>query len=174
MIQSGEVDVGRVICPVSTQLHRGTEMVERKAYGRLISLKNIRLKHLQLMEERGLLRQTNSETLTTDECKDMLNKRNGKLPFFNLNVASFTEQPCTFFISTSASQFIKSCFSIFTVVYSDSASPEELQKLIRSTETQRSFVIWHDHSDIAGRSTYVICIWFMYDPAVYLTEQELG
>ena len=87
MIQSGEVDVGRVICPVSTQLHRGTEMVERKAYGRLISLKNIRLKHLQLMEERGLLRQTNTENLTTDECKDMLTNRNGKLPFFNLNVA---------------------------------------------------------------------------------------
>ena len=60
------------------------------------------------------------------------------------------------------------------MVHSDSASPEELQKLIRSTETQRSFVIWHDHFDIAGRSTYVICIWFMYDPAVYLTEQELG
>lgn len=36
----------------------------------------------------------------------------------------------------------------------------------------RNMVVWHDHSDILGKSHYLFMVWFLYDEMVYLTDNE--
>ena len=38
----------------------------------------------------------------------------------------------------------------------------------------RHFKIWHDHSSIAGHSHLLVMIAAIYDPAFYLTSEEVG
>ena len=77
MIAAGGIDIGRAISRVPSKPDHKMEDNEKEVYGRLISLKNIRLKHLKLMKEKGLLRKTNTEKMTKTECMRELDKRKG-------------------------------------------------------------------------------------------------
>lgn len=45
---------------------------------------------------------------------------------------------------------------------------EQAEKFTRT----RNMVVWHDHSDILGKSHYLFMVWFLYDEMVFLTDNE--
>ena len=60
---------------------------------------------------------------------------------------------------------------MLAVPYPPDATDGELQNMILIAETTRNFVICYHTTNY---NVQIIYIWFIYDPAVYLTETELG
>ena len=77
MIENGEIDMGRLICPVSRLLQKGGCAIEQVVFGRCIDLQKIRKLHLESMATKKLLRQTNLLQINASQCKHILNKHNG-------------------------------------------------------------------------------------------------
>ena len=62
---------------------------------------------------------------------------------------------------------------IIAVYNNTDDTTEHLREKCTKLETTRQFVCWHDHSDIAGSTYYIVTVWFIYDPAIYLTDKEV-
>ena len=77
-IISGEISLGRAICPITISVadHRGLREVLLS--GRIMSMDQIRVSHMERMEALSLLRNSKASTLTMDQCYDILRKRQGR------------------------------------------------------------------------------------------------
>ena len=78
MIANGEIDIGRRISSTLNFPRGSAEELKKKCLGRLMTLENIRQKHLQLVFDHGYLRQTKVESLTLEDCRNELEKRKGR------------------------------------------------------------------------------------------------
>ena len=82
MVNSGEINIGSPICPITIQRHRAADgtvtAVETEHHGRYIKLKDIVLKHLKIIDHHGLLRSTHVEKMPAAELKRVLTDRKGK------------------------------------------------------------------------------------------------
>ena len=82
MIDDGTIDVGREICPIERKTMRlvGEEVCQKTIHekGRVRSLRDIGMKHLQAMESHGLLRRTQANTMTADHLRRALQRRKGE------------------------------------------------------------------------------------------------
>ena len=68
--------MGRPICPVSSTIERDRQY-EQTVEGRVISLTEIRMQHLEKMFNMGILRMTKTESLSAGECKEVLARFKG-------------------------------------------------------------------------------------------------
>ena len=75
-ILSGEVDVGRPICPITRVIYR-ERPYQQTVDGRVISLSEIRKRHLTQMQNMGLLRDSRAQQLTKQECHQILSSLKG-------------------------------------------------------------------------------------------------
>lgn len=53
-----------------------------------------------------------------------------------------------------------------------SATLDELRSMVANSQRNRSFAIWHDHSTILKQGYILFAVWVLYDPALFLTEEE--
>lgn len=85
MIESGELQIGEEFHPVPTTKVTSIDgqgqlrPTEKPNPARVLPLQEIRLKHLQLMKNLGLLRSTDASSLTDDELKQQLTKLHSEL-----------------------------------------------------------------------------------------------
>ena len=63
---------------------------------------------------------------------------------------------------------------VITVDYFENDTVGQLRERVELLETNRAMVMWHDHSNITSHCHYVVNVYFIYDPAVYLTKAEAG
>ena len=56
----------------------------------------------------------------------------------------------------------------------ENLSLEELKHLLSKYERTRTIWIWHDHSSLASHGILAIMVGVMYDPIVFMTENEIG
>ena len=57
---------------------------------------------------------------------------------------------------------------------SPSATTEELQLQLATLQRSRTLAVWHDHSNVLQQRYILFAVWVIYDPVVYLTEDEYG
>jgi hypothetical protein len=87
-IASGAVYVGRKICPITFSVPRGTAYQDKIVFGRIISLDHIRSRHLQMMGDLGVLRNTEVDSLSYNSCKKLLSEHKG---LSHLKIATIDE-----------------------------------------------------------------------------------
>ena len=56
--------------------------------------------------------------------------------------------------------------------YSDNMSNDQLRQHLKKCERTQHWLIWHDHSSIASSYFMLFLVREVFDPAVYLTNQE--
>ena len=74
-ISSGEISLGRPICPVSTTVVDQTGVHHKEVWGRVMPLDTIRQQHIQQMEKLKLLRNSDSMILQKEDCLSILKER---------------------------------------------------------------------------------------------------
>mgnify|MGYP001800236289 FL=1 len=77
-IASGEISIGRAICPLTVQRFKNGQIEEYEVFGRVIPMDVIRQTHLRQMAKLGILRKTDVNGMTAEECRSLLRKRGGK------------------------------------------------------------------------------------------------
>lgn len=77
-IESGELNIGRAICPNSYVVYKNGQDKLIETFGRKMDIITLRTQHLQLMHKKGLLRRTDCSTMTLRQCKEHLDKLNSK------------------------------------------------------------------------------------------------
>lgn len=78
MISAGEIDIGRLICPITEVLHRNGSTKEQIVFGRAIALKNIIAGHLRSMAAKGLLKKKAEKELSLEQLKARMRKYGGE------------------------------------------------------------------------------------------------
>lgn len=84
-IAAGKIDIGKSICPIeetTMRINKDTGMLQtvKSSYmGRQIPLKDIRQRHLEMMNKWGLLRETDFGSKSAEELEQLLDQRKSKI-----------------------------------------------------------------------------------------------
>ena len=50
--------------------------------------------------------------------------------------------------------------------------PQHLEDTAQSSQCTKSIGIWHDHSTILHKGYILFAVWILYDPKVFISEEE--
>ena len=84
----------------------------------------------------------------------------------------FLRAQCDEYYNSLSEQVLKERLKELNELPKDLPSQEEMKKKLQNIETTRHLLVWLDNSTVANHGYLVCLITCLYDPAVFLTNDE--